>query len=84
MTIKVGTAGGSDINVDFSDNKNIATVQTVTLSADYITLCPYTLPFRPGFTGAATLDYPRTILSGSVITVLKGEAAALIAAGKAT
>lgn len=86
MATKHGNAGGTDINVDLTMNTAIKTTRTVTLSANYTTLCPPGAPTRPCFTGAApaNLDFPKTILSGTVLTLLKGEADALVAAGKAS
>lgn len=85
MTLKVGNAGGTDILVDTLKFANIATSRTVTLSANYTTLTFVDYPIRYGLVGASTVreDYPRTWLSGSVLTLCAGEAAALIAAGKA-
>jgi hypothetical protein len=81
-----GVAGGVNINVDHSRIEHGAPVK-VTLTANYaINARPPGAPTRPGMTGAAaaSLDYPRTILSGTVLSLLKAEADALVAAGKAT
>lgn len=84
--IKVGSSGGSDINVECTLFTNFYSTQQVTLSADYATLCPLGYPTRPAFMGASpsNADYPKTIANGSVVLLAKGEAAALIAAGKAS
>ena len=82
---KAGTAGGSEIDVDLSP-LNSAVPTRVTLSANYVLSYPPGYPSPPGMTGcaAANLYYPRTITSGTQIKLLAAEAAALIAAGKAT
>ncbi len=80
-----GTAGGTPINVDVSRIEHGFT-RKVQLSASYAMSNSPGIPARPGFTGAAAanLDYPRTVSSGTVLTLLPGEAAALVAAGKAS
>ena len=83
--IQHGTAGGTSINVDLTRLESSAPVK-VHLTASYTLLSGMGVPARPGFTGAsfANLDYPRTIPSGATLTLLKGEADALVAASKAT
>lgn len=83
--VKHGTAGGVDINVDVTRIDHSVSVR-VQLSADYVTLCPPGIPTRPEFTGApgVRLDYPRTVVSGTTLHLLAGEAAALVAASKAS
>jgi hypothetical protein len=84
--VKYGTAGGTVINVDHSRIEHGAPVKAL-LSADYATVQrPPGAPSRPGMTGAAaaSLDYPRTILSGTTLSLHKAEADALVAAGKAS
>jgi len=83
--VKHGNAGGTDINVDVSRIDPSAPVK-VQLSANYTTLNPPGMPSRPSMTGCAVanLNYPRTVLSGTVLTLLKGEADALVAASKAS
>ena len=80
-----GSAGGTPINVDVSRLEHGAPVK-VLLSANYTLASTPNFPTRPGFTGAAaaSLDYPRVIPSGTTITLLKGEADALVTAGKAS
>ena len=81
-----GVAGGTTISVDHSRLDHSVPVK-VTLSANYVTAAPLPgTPQRIGLTGAATalLDSPRTITSGTTIALLKAEADALVAAGKAT
>jgi hypothetical protein len=83
---KYGTAGGVDINVDHARIDHSVPVK-VQLSVDYTTVARAPgAPTRPGLTGrdAAHLDFPRTHTSGTVLTLLKHEADALVAAGKAT
>lgn len=84
--VKYGTAGGVDIMVDHSVRIDPAT-RKVTLSADYLTSRrePGT-PTRTQMTGAEAVrhDTPRTIPSGTTMTLSSGEAAALVAAGKAS
>lgn len=82
--VRYGVAGGTVINVDHSRIETGASVK-IQLSASYaIERAPGT-PSRPSMTGCAVanLDYPRTVASSQVITVLKAEADALVAAGKA-
>lgn len=80
-----GTAGGTAINVDVSRLEHAVSVK-VLLNAAYAMINSPGIPTRPGFTGAssANLDYPRTASSGTTLTLLAGEAAALVAAGKAS
>jgi hypothetical protein len=82
--VQHGTAGGTAINVDVSRIEPGAPVK-VQLTANYSILETPGIPTRPSFTGAAaaSLDYPRTVPSGSVLLLLAGEANALVAAGKA-
>lgn len=79
-----GTAGGTAINPDLSRIDHGQT-RRVTLSANYATTKEAGTPTRPQFTGAeaSKLDYPRTITSGTTLTLSAEEAAALVAAGKA-
>lgn len=83
--VQHGTAGGTAINVDMSRIEHGAPVK-VQLSASYVMLSGAGIPSRPGMTGAsaANLDYPRTIANGTTLTLLKGEADALVSAGKAS
>jgi hypothetical protein len=80
-----GTAGGTAINVDLSRLEHAAPVK-VQLTASYSTLHPPGAPTRPSMTGcpASGLDFPKTVNSGQVLSLLAAEAAALVAAGKAT
>lgn len=82
---QTGTAGGTAINVDISRIEPSVPVR-VLLSANYTMLRMPGDPTRPGLTGcaAANLDFPKTIPSGTTIALLAGEAAALVAAGKAS
>lgn len=81
----VGNAGGTAINVDLRPLDHASPVK-VTLSANYTTAYPAGYPSPPFQTGTAPsgLNFPKTILSGTVILLLAAEAAALIAAGKAS
>jgi len=83
--VQHGTAGGTAINVDMARIEHGAPVK-VQLSANYAMLSGPGIPTRPSMTGtsAVNLDYPRTIVSGTVLTLLKGEADALVTAGKAS
>lgn len=83
--VNVGTAGGVAINADMSRIEPAATVR-VQLSASYATAHNPGDPTRPDFTGcaAASLDFPKTVASGTVLHLLAAEAAALVAAGKAS
>jgi hypothetical protein len=80
-----GSVGGVPINVDLSRVEHGFT-QRVRLTANYSLFTGGGIPTRPSFTGASqqNLEYPRTIASGTYLTLLAGEAAALIAAGAAT
>ena len=80
-----GTAGGTTINVDMARIDHAVT-KRVTLSANYATQKEPGTPSRPQFTGAeaSKLDYPRTITSGTTLTLSAAEADALVAAGRAT
>jgi uncharacterized protein (DUF2345 family) len=80
-----GTAGGTAINVDMARIEHGAPVK-VQLSASYAMIDGPGIPSRPSMTGAAAanLDYPRTIASGTTLSLLKGEADALVTAGKAS
>jgi len=82
--IQHGTVGGTPINVDMARIEHSAPVR-VRLTAAYAMLHPPGIPSRPGMTGAsaANLDYPRTIATGTTLTLLKGEADALVTAGAA-
>lgn len=84
-TVSHGTAGGSTINANLARIDHGQT-RRVTLSANYDTSKQPGTPTRPQFTGAeaSKLDYPRTIPSGTTLTLSTEEAAALVAAGKAT
>jgi hypothetical protein len=83
--VPTGTAGGTGINVDLRP-LDCSAPQTVNLSANYTIAYPPGYPSPPSMTGcaAANLSYPRTIASGQPLTLTKAEAAALIAAGKAS
>ena len=80
-----GTAGGTAINVDHTRLEHGAAVK-VLLSANYTISREPGAPTRPGMTGAAaaSLDYPRVVTSGATLSLLAPEAAALVAAGKAS
>lgn len=83
--VQHGTANAAPINVDMARIEHGAPVK-VTLSANYTMLSGGGIPSRPSFTGAAAakLDYPRTIPSGTTLSLLKGEADALVTAGVAS
>lgn len=83
--VQTGTAGGTAINTDMSRLESSAPVR-VQLSANYTTLHNPGDPTRPDFTGCAVanLDFPKTVASGTVLHLLAAEAAALVAAGKAS
>ena len=80
-----GTAGGTAINVDMSRIEHSAPVK-VTLSASYVRNPPPGAPYPPSMTGASfgSLSFPRTIASGTVLSLTKAEADALVTAGKAS
>jgi hypothetical protein len=80
-----GTVGGTPINVDLARLEHGYT-QKVLLTSNYTMFSGGGIPSRPGFTGAkaSNLDFPRTIAAGTTLTLLPGEAAALVAAGAGT
>ncbi len=82
--LAVGISNGTTISVDVTTRAHVAT--KVALTASYTTLDPPGYVSRPSMTGtaAALLDYPKTIASGTTITVLALEAAAIVAAGGGT
>jgi hypothetical protein len=82
--VQHGSVGGVAINVDMAGIDHSVAVR-VRLTAAYAMLHPPGIPSRPGMTGAAaaSLDYPRTVASGTILTLLKGEADALVTAGAA-
>jgi hypothetical protein len=83
--IRHGAVGGTPINVDLSRIDHSVAVK-VRLTSNYAMLSGLGIPARPSFTGApaANLDYPRTIASGTTLSLFAGEAAALVGAGAAT
>lgn len=82
--VQHGTVGGSPINVDLSRLEHGVAVR-VRLTANYAISGGSGVPSRPSMTGASApnLDYPRTIPSGTTLSLHKGEADALVAAGAA-
>jgi hypothetical protein len=84
-TTQLGTAGGSAINVDLSRIEPSVSVR-VQLSASYTRLHLPGMPAPPDMTGAsaANLDFPKTLASGIIMCFHAAEAAALVAAGKAS
>ena len=87
-TLQVGTINGDTtaIIIDLGNGIRGApeTAVPVILSTNYTMIDPRGYPARPSFTGDATPQYPQTIASGTTITLLQPEAAALVAAGAAT
>lgn len=83
--VTYGTAGGVQINVDHNKPLDHAVAVKVQLTANYTTVARDPgAPARPSMTGATyNLDFPKTISSGTVISCIKAEADALVAAGKA-
>ena len=81
----VGTinSGATNVTADVTILGSSVPVR-VTLSTDYAMVDPPGFPSRPQFTGSATPQYPHTIPSGSTISVLQCEAAALVAVGAAS
>ena len=82
--VTVGTTNGGSTPIQ-ADVTSLGGAVAVTLSTDYALLDPPGYPFRASFTGsrAPDLQYPRTVVSGSTISVLKCEADALVNAGAA-
>lgn len=83
--VQHGSVGGTPINVDMARLEHGFT-KKVLLSSNYSMLHVPGMPSRPSFTGcaAANLDYPRTVTSGTTLTLHAGEADALVAAGAGT
>jgi hypothetical protein len=83
--VQHGSVGGTAINVDMSRIEHSLPVK-VQLTANYAMLHPPGAPTRPSMTGvaAAGLDYPRTVPTGTVLSLFKAEADALVTAGAAT
>lgn len=83
--VQHGTVGVTPINVDVTRVDHSVPVK-VHLTSNYAMLHPPGMPARPSFTGvaAANLEYPRTVTSGTTLTLLKGEADALVTVGAAT
>lgn len=85
-----GSAGGAQINVDHSQHLLAAGAASrkVQLSANYTLATPEPgAPVRPHFTGSEVATRKvagQTIASGTVVTLSAAEAAALVAAGKAS
>src|SRR3954447_17378086 len=77
--VRVGMVGETPIMADLSTG--LGPTATVQLTADYVTEKPAGYPGWPG-----TQPGPRvgTFASGSIITMFKTEAEALVAAGAAT
>jgi hypothetical protein len=83
--IQHGTAGANStpIHVDVIRIESAAAV-SVKLTASYTLGTAPGLPQRPGLTGASQSQIAKTTLpAGTIISLLAGEAAALIAAGAA-
>ena len=85
--VQTGTVGATPIMVDVT-TLGSATPVKVTLTANYVLANPRPpgFPSRPSMTGTDTadLDFPRTLLSGAIVSFLAAEATALINAGAAT
>jgi hypothetical protein len=85
--VQTGTVNGTPIYVDVTTLGSAVPVK-VTLTQNYVLANPRPpgFPLRPSMTGAdaADLDYPRTLNSGTVLSLLQAEATALINAGVAT
>jgi hypothetical protein len=78
-----GTVGGQPVIVDVTFLGSIGV--RIQLTAAWTTAREPGYPARPSLTGtaAASLDYPKTIPSGTVMEVMQPEAAALVAMGAA-
>lgn len=83
---KLGTVNGSPVIAELGGglcaNENLV---RVTLTADYTMLDPGGFPERPpaGTSSYINKGLPRTLTSGTTVSFLKPEAAALVAAGAA-
>jgi hypothetical protein len=82
--VLAGVANGININVELLHPPH-GSLKYVTLSQNYARALPPGFPYAPAFTGAAraSLDFPRTIASGTRLQLLGAEADALVAAGVA-
>jgi hypothetical protein len=80
--VVTGTINSGATNI-VADVTTLGAAVAVVLSTNYAAL--HWGPSRPSMTGtdSGDLDFPRTILSGTTITVLNCEAVALIAAAAA-
>lgn len=87
-TSRYGTAGGSNIDVDHGPAFNSVVARKVQLSADYTIGTPEPgAPTRPVFTGCEVAKRKvagQVVASGTQVTLSAEEAAALVAAGKAS
>ena len=83
--VQHGTVGGTPINVDVTRLEHNVSVR-VQLSGNYARVHPPGMPSPPDMTGVAalSLDFPKTIPSGTVMRFLKAEADALVAAAAAS
>jgi hypothetical protein len=88
VTLGTCNGGSTVIQADVSAGLGSDVAVAVTLTANYTLANPRPpgFPFHPSFTGAAavSLEYPRTIPSGTTMKCLRIEAAALVTAGVAT
>lgn len=80
--VEVGISGSTPVFADVRVLGSDVPV-SVTLTAPYTMLQPIGFPFRPSFTGAAAPQYPHTLPSGMLLSLLACEATALKAAGGA-
>ena len=78
-----GTANATTIKIDTTHLFHAVPVK-VQLTASYATSREPGYPARPSMTGAKALDSAQTVASGTILTLLKPEADALVAAGAAT
>ncbi len=84
-TQTVGLVGATPIIAELGGDCQGGTPQPVrvVLTSNYQMLGLPGYPSRPSFTGAATPQYPHTVSSGTTLSLLQPEAAALVTAGAA-
>ena len=82
-TVKHGVSNGATISPDLTRIDHSLPVK-IRLKYAYTVITVPGAPQRPCFTGAAQLDYPRTIAAGSTLSLYAHEALALVQANCAT
>ena len=78
----VGTVGGAAIIAELGNGLGTAGIVRVTLTSDYVMVCPPGYPERET-PGSGAGSFPHTITAGTTANFQKPEADALVAAGSA-